>query len=169
VTKRTSEEKPLPTIWRTPEELWEEIEPILTEHDPPKKTGRWRIDRRAALDALIFRLRTGGSGRAPQAYRGIAPEPVFGQGLRQTADEGTGGRAKLHPSHPTDRRGEALRGRREAPPCEAVGRRMHVGLAFEVSVYPGALREEGIELPGDDQDGCTLVWYRRQRRLSVLK
>jgi hypothetical protein len=78
MTKRTSEEKPLPTIWRTPEELWEEIEPIFAEHDPPKKTGPWRIDRRAALDALIFRLRTGGNGRAPQAYRGITPEPVFG-------------------------------------------------------------------------------------------
>ena len=59
MTERTSEEKPLPTIWRTPDELWEEIEPILAEHDPPKKTGRRRIDQRAALDAIIFRLRTG--------------------------------------------------------------------------------------------------------------
>ncbi len=54
------EEKPLPTIWRVPGELWEKIESILEEYDPPKKkTGRPRVDRRAVLDALIFRLRTG--------------------------------------------------------------------------------------------------------------
>ena len=39
--------------------MWEKIEPILKEHDPPKSTGRSRIDQRAALDAIIFRLRTG--------------------------------------------------------------------------------------------------------------
>ena len=30
------EQKPMPTIWRVPDQLWEKIEPILTEHDPPK-------------------------------------------------------------------------------------------------------------------------------------
>ena len=30
-----------------------------TEHDPPKSTGRPRIDQRAALDAIIFRMRSG--------------------------------------------------------------------------------------------------------------
>lgn len=59
MTERTSEEKPLPTIWRIPDELWKKIEPILAEHDPPKSTGRSRIDQRGALDAIIFRLRTG--------------------------------------------------------------------------------------------------------------
>jgi putative transposase len=59
MTERTSEEKSLPTIWRVPDELWKKIEPILAEHDPPKNTGRSRIDQRAALDAIIFRLRTG--------------------------------------------------------------------------------------------------------------
>ncbi len=54
-----SEQKPLPTIWRTPEELWEIIEPILANHDPPKGTGRPRIDQREALDAIIFRMRSG--------------------------------------------------------------------------------------------------------------
>ena len=57
--KHTPQEKPLPTIWRVPDELWEKIEPILKEHDPPKSTDRSRIDQRAALDAIIFRLRTG--------------------------------------------------------------------------------------------------------------
>jgi putative transposase len=49
---------PVPPIWRTPDELWELVEPILLEHDPPKR-GPKRIDQRAALDAIIFRLRTG--------------------------------------------------------------------------------------------------------------
>jgi putative transposase len=32
---------------------------ILEEHDPPKSTGRPRVDQRAALDAIIFRMRSG--------------------------------------------------------------------------------------------------------------
>jgi putative transposase len=35
------------------------IEPILNEHDPPKSTGRPRVDQRAAFDAIIFRMRSG--------------------------------------------------------------------------------------------------------------
>ena len=50
---------PLPTIWAASDDLWAIIEPILTEHDPPKPRGRKRIDQRAAFDAIIFRLRTG--------------------------------------------------------------------------------------------------------------
>jgi putative transposase len=53
------EEKPMPTIWHVPDELWEKIEPILKDHFPSKPTGRPRIDQRAALDAIIFRLRSG--------------------------------------------------------------------------------------------------------------
>lgn len=51
--------KPLPTLWRVPDELWERIEPILRECDPPKATGRKRTDPRKILDTLIFRLRSG--------------------------------------------------------------------------------------------------------------
>ncbi len=57
--KSTTEEKPLPTIWRTPDELWEVIEPVLAEQDPSKPTGRPRVDQRGALDAIIFRMRSG--------------------------------------------------------------------------------------------------------------
>ncbi len=42
--EHSAEEKPLPTIWRVPDGLWERIEPILKEHDPPKKTRRPRVD-----------------------------------------------------------------------------------------------------------------------------
>lgn len=42
--------KTLPTIWQVPDELWNKIRPIINQHDPPKHTGRKRIDLRAALD-----------------------------------------------------------------------------------------------------------------------
>ena len=49
----------LPTIWRTPDDLWSMIKPVLDQFDPPKHFGRKRIDQREALDAVIFRMRTG--------------------------------------------------------------------------------------------------------------
>ena len=49
----------LPTIWRQPDELWAKVKPILDEYDPPPTFGRPRIDQRAILDAIIFRLRSG--------------------------------------------------------------------------------------------------------------
>lgn len=52
-------DKPLPTIWRVPDELWVKIESILAQYDPPKPTGRPRIDQRRALDGIIYRLRSG--------------------------------------------------------------------------------------------------------------
>ncbi len=36
--------KPLPTIWRVPDDLWRLVERVLTELDPPKQMGRKRID-----------------------------------------------------------------------------------------------------------------------------
>ncbi len=51
--------KRMPTLWEVPDELWERIEPLIDELDPPKATGRPREDRRKVLDAIIFRLRTG--------------------------------------------------------------------------------------------------------------
>ena len=51
--------KPLPTIWRVPDDLWIIVERFLREMDPPRRTGRKRIDARGALDGSIFRLRSG--------------------------------------------------------------------------------------------------------------
>jgi len=59
MSENSTLQKPLATIWRVPDELWEIIEPILALHDPPKSTGRPRIDQRQALDAIIFRMRSG--------------------------------------------------------------------------------------------------------------
>jgi len=52
---RTTNHYPL----QVPDELWEKIKLILDEHPPPKPTGRKRINARAALDAILFRLRSG--------------------------------------------------------------------------------------------------------------
>ena len=57
--KRDDKPKPLPTIWRVSDDLWAKIEPVLAERDPPKDTGRPRIDPRRALDGIIYRLRSG--------------------------------------------------------------------------------------------------------------
>src|SRR2546423_4968932 len=50
--------KRLPTLWEIPDDLWERIEWLLNEYDPPKPTGRGRADARRILDGLIFRFRT---------------------------------------------------------------------------------------------------------------
>lgn len=47
------------TIWAVPDELWVEIEEVLAGVDPPRKTGRPRLDARRALDGIICRMRTG--------------------------------------------------------------------------------------------------------------
>lgn len=52
-------QRQLETIWRIPDELWNKLKFILNKYDPPNSTGRKRINARAALDAIIFRLRSG--------------------------------------------------------------------------------------------------------------
>lgn len=51
-----SEKQRLETILRVHDKLWYKIRLILDEHDPQKLTGSKRIDARAALNAIIFRL-----------------------------------------------------------------------------------------------------------------
>ena len=53
------QEEPLPTIWEVTDELWAQISPVVRELDPPKATGRKRVDARKQLEGIIFRLRTG--------------------------------------------------------------------------------------------------------------
>lgn len=48
----------LETIWEVPDELWERIEPIILEEDPPQARGRKRADPRQMLNGIIFRLRS---------------------------------------------------------------------------------------------------------------
>jgi hypothetical protein len=49
----------LPMLWEEPDSLWDHLAPILAELDPPKPTGRARIDVGRALEAIIYRLRSG--------------------------------------------------------------------------------------------------------------
>jgi putative transposase len=49
----------LPTIWRVSDELWGYMEALIELEDPAPSMGRPRIDPRAALDAIVFRMRTG--------------------------------------------------------------------------------------------------------------
>lgn len=58
-TVETIPARPLPTIWKLSDELWERIEPILAGRYPPAATGRPRADLRRVLDAIIYRLRSG--------------------------------------------------------------------------------------------------------------
>jgi putative transposase len=52
--------KPLDTIWECPDDLWDNvIVPILNSLDPPRATGRKRIDLRQALNGIIYQLRSG--------------------------------------------------------------------------------------------------------------
>ena len=46
------------TIWEVPDGLWTEVKRVLDELDPPKKTGRPRVDGRRALNGIIYRLRS---------------------------------------------------------------------------------------------------------------
>jgi putative transposase len=55
----TTPERPLPTIWELPDELWERIEPILLRRYPAAPTGRPRADLRLVLDAIVYRMRSG--------------------------------------------------------------------------------------------------------------
>ena len=59
MAKRRRKDEPLPTIWHVPDELWELIKPLIDTYDPRAVTGRPRTDPRAALDGIIFRLRSG--------------------------------------------------------------------------------------------------------------
>ena len=59
MTTATDKNKPLPTIWRVPDELWEVFHQLILTYDPPNKTGRKRTDPRNAFDGIIFRMRTG--------------------------------------------------------------------------------------------------------------
>jgi putative transposase len=61
--------EPLPTIWNASDELWERVEKVLEEHDPPADYGPDRIDQRAAFDGVIYRLRSGVQwNRLPACY-----------------------------------------------------------------------------------------------------
>ena len=69
MAKAAAADKPLPTIWNVPDDLWAMIEPVLAELDPPHRGHRPRTDPRKALDGILYHLRTGCQWRAlPREY-----------------------------------------------------------------------------------------------------
>jgi transposase len=59
MARKKKQVEPLPTIWRVDDRLWDKVETILEEHDPPAHFGPARIDQRKALDGVIYRMRSG--------------------------------------------------------------------------------------------------------------
>jgi putative transposase len=59
MARKKRDVKALPTIWEVDDELWELIQEILDELDPPAPTGRSRTCQRDALNGIIYQMRTG--------------------------------------------------------------------------------------------------------------
>jgi transposase len=59
MARQKKQVKPLPTIWEVSDELWDIIQPILDELDPPAETGRPRTGQREAFNGIIYRMRSG--------------------------------------------------------------------------------------------------------------
>jgi putative transposase len=59
MARKKREVKTLATIWEADDELWSTIENILDELDPAADTGRKRVDLRAALNGIIYQMRSG--------------------------------------------------------------------------------------------------------------
>ena len=59
MARRKKRTEPLATIWRVDDRLWEKVQQVLEEHDPPARFGPERIDQRKALDGVIYRMRSG--------------------------------------------------------------------------------------------------------------
>jgi putative transposase len=59
MAKRKKKAEPLPTIWEVNDELWNIIQNILSELDPPAATGRPRTGQREALNGIIYVMRSG--------------------------------------------------------------------------------------------------------------
>lgn len=49
----------LETIWEVSDDLWAHLALVIAAVDPPKPTGRKRVDARAIFNALLIRLRSG--------------------------------------------------------------------------------------------------------------
>jgi len=59
----------LRTIWRVPDDLWAELQPLLPPEKPPGTPGRPVVPFRQVLDGVLFVLRTGCQWKAlPNEY-----------------------------------------------------------------------------------------------------
>ena len=135
MARRRKQAEPLPTIWRVDDALWEKVEKVLEELDPPARFGPERIDQRKALDGVIYRMRGGvqwnqlprefgddaSVHRTFQRFPTPLPEPVQAARVRRRqlgAGDGRRGRGRALllrlPDEPVDGRA-ALDGPPRAP------------------------------------------------------
>ena len=56
---KTQDSNPEPTIWRMPDDVWAIAEEVLVREYPRHPYDRRRVDLRAVLDGVIYKLRTG--------------------------------------------------------------------------------------------------------------
>lgn len=49
----------LRTIWRIPNDLWTELQPLLPPEKPPRTAGRPMVPFCRVLDGILYILRTG--------------------------------------------------------------------------------------------------------------
>lgn len=59
MARRKKTYEPLATIWEVNDELWNIIQDILDELDPPAATGRPRTGQRQAFNGIIYVMRSG--------------------------------------------------------------------------------------------------------------
>ncbi len=101
---------PFENIWEISDGLWAKIEPVLLTADPPKATGRKRVDQRRMLNGVVYKMRSGSQWNSlpkelgddstiHRAYQRWVRLGVFaeiwamveeGQGPGSAAGEGTG-------------------------------------------------------------------------------
>src|SRR2546428_13805879 len=61
--------KPMPTIWRIPDELWLIVRTVLPAEELRRSRGRPWIESRRVLDGVLYVLRTGCQWKAvPAGY-----------------------------------------------------------------------------------------------------
>jgi putative transposase len=53
-----------PTVWRMPDDLWAEVQPLLPPEKPPGTTGRPVVPFRRVVDGILHVLRTGSQWKA---------------------------------------------------------------------------------------------------------
>ncbi len=67
-TQRTTKHR-LRTIWRIPDDLWTELQPLLPPEKPPNTRGRPAVPFRQVADGILYVLRTGCQWKAlPREY-----------------------------------------------------------------------------------------------------
>ena len=143
----------LETIWEVPDELWERIEPIILEEDPPKARGRKRSDPRQMLNGIIFRLRSGCQwNRLPKELGDDSTihrtfQRWVGTGVLHRMWDYTTAYGHTVGNHATKKANSTARGQ----PSEVRGAECR-GLHFPLRVELGRLCQRGRRRPPPSQD-----------------